>query len=701
MKITKYLIGGLAALALVGCKDKMRELNTNPNTITTTDPRYVFLSVMQDFDYSERGFGEQLMFNTAVKMQYFVSYTGATDGTYCDAQADTYVTPGTVSYTYDRFYDIGHQMVELQRYIDALPEHEKVQYTDLHAIAGIVKVYEAFRVFQNYGAAVYTEAFKALSEGIMTPTYDIFDNKMYELLDDELLSYIQVLEKPAGDEVMALGEYDPIYGYIASKTASAPAIQSKYDVQRTNWKKFANSYRLYMAWIMKAVDRTRFDKVLAETKASGWFESAADGAVAYMNGSNANSGLIYNSDGPNSISVTYAVSANFISYLKELDDPRLPLLARNNGLNGDNKAIQWMQHYFPDSLQKHAYYDKQTKTWLKDVLWGDVLDFATYPKMAYQGVSANPYNYDMSGPGNFWGQRNFTFRFHHPDYKPGDAEWNKKLKPWTVTNKGAISKDFPAQDTIWNADTTFTIEMGSRPQGRYFVADGGKKEGDGAGNSGVNGNDGPVNPSNKFYTHPVYTYPEFCFMMAYLTLDGVATGKTADVWYEEGVTEAMKELQTDAIRYEVQVATNSGATKIVGVNDAGVYSITDKIAPYVQAQALANAADKKEAIVGQMWIYAYNQPNKMWDWWRLTGYPKIVKVTTPADAAQVSGPYWVQPVPRTSTNVLSFPRRASLPQPNELNNANYNAARDALLGPVYGTTYNQTTGRIYWDVQGL
>lgn len=105
--------------------------------------------------------------------------------------------------------------------------------------------------------------------------------------------------------------------------------------------------------------------------------------------------------------------------------------------------------------------------------------------------------------------------------------------------------------------------------------------------------------------------------------------------------------------------------------------------------------------MGQMWIYAYNQPNKMWDWWRLTGYPKIVKVTTPAEAELVSGPYWVQPVPRTSTNVLSFPRRASLPQPNELNNANYNATRDALLGPVYGTTYNQTTGRIYWDVQGL
>lgn len=31
----------------------------------------------------------------------------------------------------------------------------------------------------------------------------------------------------------------------------------------------------------------------------------------------------------------------------------------------------------------------------------------------------------MSGPGQLWGLRNFTFTFHHPDYKPGDSEYNK------------------------------------------------------------------------------------------------------------------------------------------------------------------------------------------------------------------------------------------------------------------------------------
>ena len=79
MKITKYLIGGLAALALVGCKDKMRELNSNPNTIGETDPRYMFLNATQNLD-NTRGSIENATKNDGVKMQYFVYYTGAAEG---------------------------------------------------------------------------------------------------------------------------------------------------------------------------------------------------------------------------------------------------------------------------------------------------------------------------------------------------------------------------------------------------------------------------------------------------------------------------------------------------------------------------------------------------------------------------------------------------------------------------------------------
>ena len=716
MKITKYLIGGLAALALVGCKDKMRELNSNPNTIGETDPRYMFLNATQNLD-NTRGSIENATKNDGVKMQYFVYYTGAAEGQYCNPTANSYTSPGTISNYYSWLYGVGYRMTLLQNYIDdnITDPVQQQRYQDLRAIAGIVKVYEAFRVFQNYGAAVYSEAFKAITEGITLPKYDVFSNEVYEALDDELAGYIAVLAAPANENTVELLEYDPIYGYVVNAAAGAPTLLGNYDQQRTMWKKFGNSYRLYMAWIMQEADPTRFSKVLSETQTSGWFETAADGAYAYMNGNSANGGQ-YNSDGSSDISTLYAMSDNFIAYLKYLDDPRLPLLARANDLYAANTNFQWMQAYFPDSLTDHMVYDEDTKTWSLQS-WNGIFDFASQPKLAYQGQSPNPYDYDKSNPGKFWGQRTFTFTFYHPNYKPGDTEGNKELGPWTVTNKGVATADYPATWTITQPDTSFTISVASRPQGRYFVAGGGKNFGDNAGTSGQNGRDGSVdNNANLFFRQPLYTYPEFCFMMAYLTNAGQNTGKSADQWYESGVTAAMEELQGDAIRSQVQVATNpqytyaynNGTTtvtytvnpEIVGVNDNGVYDISGQIATYVAAQALANATDKVEAIVGQMWIYAYNQPIKMWDWWRKTGYPKIVDV--PAPANRPAGLYWMQPYKESTNEALTWPRRGSLPQPQAANNVNYNAARDELLTqPNYGSIYNETTGRIYWDTQGL
>lgn len=713
MKITQYLIGGLAALALVGCKDKMRELNSNPNTIGETDPRYMFLSALSDMD-NTRGSIENATQNDGVKMQYFVRYDGAAAGQYCNPLASSYTSPGTIGNYYDWLYGVGYNMTLLQNYIDnnITDEVQRQRYQDLRAMSEVVKVYEAFRVFQNYGAAVYSEAFKAITEGITLPKYDLFDKAVYEVLDDQMAAAIAVLEAPANENTVELGIYDPIFGYTVNPDMGAPDVNSDYTVQRNRWKKFANSYRLYMAWIMKAADPARFSTVLAATKASGLYEDAEDGAYAYLNGSNGNNGL-YNSDGPSNISLNYAVTDNFVSYLKELDDPRLPLLARANGLYEANTGMQWMKNYFPDSLQLHWVYDSETKTWSQKP-WGDVLDFQADPMMAYQGQSPNPQNNQESGPQNFWGQRTFTFRFYHPNYKPGDTEGNKNLGPWTVNNVGTVSDKYPAVYTVYNPDTAFSIAVTCRPQGRYFVASGGKTFGDNAGASGNNGYDGTVSNANIFFRQPLYTYPEFCFMMAYLTQTGEATGKSADEWYAEGVTEAMEELQADAIRAGVQVATNKAYTyydegtkqtinvnpKIIGINDAGVYSITDKIAGYVSANSLANATDKIEAIVGQMWIYSYKQPIKMWDWWRLTGYPKIVDVATPA--TRPNGLYWVRPYTETSDEKLEWPRRANLPSAQAANNKNWNAIRDELLAqPNYGSTYDQTTGRIFWDAQGL
>ena len=316
MKLTKYIIGGLAALALVGCKDKMRELNTNPDTIGSTDPRYLFLGAMSDLDYDSRGAATQ-KWQTAINMQYFVHQDGAGSGTYCNDQAMSWSSIPATGYHYSWYKSRGYSLTSIMNYIDDnLDETEALKYQDLRAICGIVKIYESFRIFQNYGANVYSQAFKGITEGITLPEYDIFNNETYEAMDDELAGYIAVLEQPANEGTVDLGMYDPIYGYELPEGAPAakvaPAVRGNYTEQRTLWKKFGNSYRLYMAWIMKNADQARFDKVLAETSASGRFETAEDGAFVYLNGPSS-SGGVYQSAESTDISWRYAVTDNFIS----------------------------------------------------------------------------------------------------------------------------------------------------------------------------------------------------------------------------------------------------------------------------------------------------------------------------------------------------------------------------------------------------
>ena len=716
MKLTKYILGGLAALALVGCKDKMRELNTNPDTIGNTNPEYMFLSAMSNLDFDSRGAG-QVRWSSGVNMQYFVYYDGAGDGTYCNDQAMSWSSLPMIDYYYSWYKSKGYSMVSIMNYLDDnLDETEAQKYQDLRAICGIVKVYEAFRVFQNYGANVYTQAFKAITEGITLPEYDIFDNAMYEALDDELASYIAVLEQENSGQC-DLGVYDPIYGYKlpdgAAQAAMAHVSRGNYDEQRTLWKKFANSYRLYMAWIMKNADQARFDKVLAETSASGRFESASDGAYTYLNGpsNGTNSSGTYAAAENADISTLYSVSDNFVWYLKQLNDPRLPLLARANNLYEANTALEWIKKYYPDSLEQHMVYNEDTKTWGLQS-WNGVFDFWGDPMLAYQGQSPNPYDADKTNAGKFWGKSTFTFTFYAPGYIKGDEEHNKTLFPWTVTNPNDPTDTYTIET---RADTSFSIEVGSRPQGRYFLSAGGQYGPyDGQGRNGFDGT--ADDRFSLYFRRPLYTYPEYCFMMAYLSLDGVNTGKSADEWYNTAVTSAMEELQNTAITSNIQVATNLEHThedetyglqyinpEIVGINDNGVYSITDKIGSYVTSVALSNFSDQKAAVVGQMWIYSYLDPVKMWDWWRITGYPKIVEVETPADRPTDRLPYWVAPHANADyETVLEFPRRSALPQPEAANNANYNAARDELMKQAnYGTTYNDNSGRIYWDTQGL
>ena len=75
----KYILGAavLSVAALTGCKDKMRELNTNPNLMTSALPEYQFLGATQDWGFFGRGWPASRAGNIGALMQVSVWRTGS------------------------------------------------------------------------------------------------------------------------------------------------------------------------------------------------------------------------------------------------------------------------------------------------------------------------------------------------------------------------------------------------------------------------------------------------------------------------------------------------------------------------------------------------------------------------------------------------------------------------------------------------
>lgn len=699
MKITKYLIGGLAALALVGCKDKMRELNTNPETVGEADPRSMFLGANTNFDFGRSNGGSSAEYNAGLMFQYWSGFT------YCDPQAGEYTAPSLAGTNWKSYYELfyGQRLASLQVYLrDNL--QNAPEYRDLNAIAGILKLYQTFRLFENYGAAIYTEAFKAISEGVTISKYDLLTTDMYHALDNELKEYIAVLNAEKDPSTEPLGEYDYIYGWKAASTGK-PTKQGNYAEQRTNWKKFGNAIRMDWAWRFKGIDETYCKNVMAEILAdeNNLMTKADEGAYFHHQFD-----ITTNSDDISAISISYYLADNFIAQLKRTADPRLPLLARVNDLcelrdpASDpeyENVYHWISNFFPDSLQSKWVQNPETKVW-EQKSWDGLLDINS--DNPFQGMTADPgFNRLRKSnlPGMLWSSANITFSFYQDGYQPNNDEANDALPEWKVTGQDGETI------TIDGHSINKTLNIASHAQGRYYVQSGGRTTGF---NTGGNGNDGPADYSGIYMRRPIFTYAEQCFMLAYLTEDGISTGKSASEWYEIAVREAMNELQQDAVRYKIQIATNEEYSLVPGINETKPYTLDQaKIDAFVAANGLDGAADKKEQIVSQAWVYFYNHPVKMWNWWRMTGYPKIVSVIAPDQRPDYA--YLTEPHNGGETSVdvskpLAFPRRATLGTPNTLNSDNYQAIRDELMRqsyPDFGSEFGATTGRVIWDVNGL
>ena len=99
-----------------------------------------------------------------------------------------------------------------------------------------------------------------------------------------------------------------------------------------------------------------------------------------------------------------------------------------------------------------------------------------------------------------------------------------------------------------------------------------------------------------------------------------------------------------------------------------------------------------EKIISQQWVNLFMRPEEAWATWKRTGLPAFKDQPEPDN-----GVAFLEAI-AAGADKLTIPRRAALGSPNTENIDNYNIAIEALKAdPDYGSAFDQTGGRIWWD----
>lgn len=366
MKNIKYLLAIIcSASMLTGCLEKYQNLNTDPEQLGEALPQNVFTGATQNFNNCSRAHLTGKYSGVMVYMQYLVSSGGASMKSYITpSNPNEHPQPSMQSYNsfYNKSGNFGAFGLRLDYLVNTvIPSNaEAERYNDIKAISQILLSYQQWQVLDTYGAAPITEAFRAQSEDLRTPRYDLYQKSidgtpMYKKIDADVKAAVALL-KASDATQYGLGTNDFFY---------------KGDVAK--WIKFGNTLRVKMAQRLEKADNAFYNEVINEVLASASnVMSSNDESCIYSHPNDYNN----NTDDIQDITSRYCASAAFVNYLKAYNDPRLPIMVRPNGFGVGNNNEE-NDKYYTDYLLK--YYP----------------DYETTPRFArfldrYEGMSANP-----------------------------------------------------------------------------------------------------------------------------------------------------------------------------------------------------------------------------------------------------------------------------------------------------------------------
>lgn len=308
LKTCKLLIPICTVLLFVGCDKDFEKINTNPYAINAVDPALLFAGAQRSHIGTWNG-------EHTIVQQFVSPYnTGATLGFNFNEDVD-----GNSNPKWDQSYAGGADgnNAPIKNMVQALSLiGDNPALVNLQSMIRIWKAQIFMGLVDDYGDVPYSEAGKALTDGIFYPKYDD-DATIYDDLYKELKEAVAALS-PSGDYVSA----DLFYGaHAESLTKTTNAAD-----QVAKWKKLGNSLLLRLGMRYSRANPTKAASIVAEAFAGGVMTSNADNAFVKYDGT-----LYTEGDNlalRNFSQFNYAAEP-FVDQLKLTNDPRAKFMIAN------------------------------------------------------------------------------------------------------------------------------------------------------------------------------------------------------------------------------------------------------------------------------------------------------------------------------------------------------------------------------------
>ncbi|TKG96578.1 SusD/RagB family nutrient-binding outer membrane lipoprotein [Puteibacter caeruleilacunae] len=285
-------------LGIVSCEKDFSEINTDPNTISDPDLRYLFthsINKMGDYKYTEWFYDNY---------QYIYRFTQQTVGISGNS-SDFTIIGATGGRSGSWYTDIMPNLFEIRYQIDDKTEEEREAYEFMYATSYIPQVMQGIRVTDIYGSRPYSEAMEGRYDSNFSPVYDN-QKFLFEQWLGELDLAIETLTSGKQNQV-EFGDQDFIFRGDWSK-----------------WAKLANSLRLRIAVRVENADPAWAQEIISKAvNSSAGFITEEDDQMIWE------PSLTYGSSAGD-FNTSPCAAKNYMDFLRDNRDPRTRFFFERN-----------------------------------------------------------------------------------------------------------------------------------------------------------------------------------------------------------------------------------------------------------------------------------------------------------------------------------------------------------------------------------